>query len=171
MFMIAAPDTTSALINALLASVLSNPKCLTAIRNEVAARFAQHGDGSRYCAWSDIARLPYFMACVNEALRLYPPIPFVLPRRVSPGGIIIKGQHIPEGTEIGTAAAAINRNEEVFGPYPDEWRPERWLVDEPSVSAKRQRLLFSWGWGTRRCLGKNLALLQACKLVLHVGLA
>ncbi|KAL9616577.1 MAG: hypothetical protein Q9160_008557 [Pyrenula sp. 1 TL-2023] len=168
MFMVAAPDTTSSLINALMASILSAPQTLSLVRAEIAAKAPSHGQTHLIISWRDIEQLPYFMACVQETARLYPPIPFILPRCVSAGDLMVNGCIVPEGAEIGAAAAVINQNEEIFGSAPGEWRPERWLVDDAEVRRRRQRLLFSWGSGTRSCLGKNLALLQSCKLVAHV---
>src|SRR4051812_25859628 len=41
--------------------------------------------------------LAYMLACLNEGLRIYPPIPGYLPRRVPSGGAMISGSWVPEG--------------------------------------------------------------------------
>ena len=81
-----------------------------------------------------IGRLPYFMACTYEAARLFPPIPIFL-RFVTPseGVYFPDGRFVPGGTALGAAAAAVNRNESIFGPNADDWCPERWLSDSEQV--------------------------------------
>jgi cytochrome P450 len=48
----------------------------------------------------DIARLEYLHACLEESLRLYPPVPIGLPRVVPPGGSTVCGEHIPAGVRL-----------------------------------------------------------------------
>lgn len=38
-----------------------------------------------------IQRLPYLHAVLQEGLRMYPPVPSILPRRVPAGGAVIDG--------------------------------------------------------------------------------
>jgi cytochrome P450 len=56
-------------------------------------------------------------------------------------------------------------DEDVFGACPEQFRPERWI----EASAEQQReissCLFSFGAGTRSCIGKNISLLEMYKLV------
>ena len=109
------------------------------------------------------------MACVNEASRLFPSIPAILPQRVgSEGLVLVDGRLIPEGTAVGMAAAVINRDESVFGRDADIWNPERWLTSDEEVNRMNQSI-FTWGWGSRKCAGKHIALLECCKLVLQVS--
>ncbi|KAI4144081.1 MAG: hypothetical protein LQ340_006786 [Diploschistes diacapsis] len=86
------------------------------------------------------------MACVQEAGRLYPPIPFLLLRRVAKGGLKINDQFIP-GTDIGAAAPAINFNEGLYGHDASAWRPERWL-GKGEGTRKMRRLNFTFGQGS-----------------------
>lgn len=44
-----------------------------------------------------VQRLKYMMAVLHEAMRLYPPVPVAIPRKVPPGGTAIRGEHIPGG--------------------------------------------------------------------------
>ena len=41
--------------------------------------------------------LPYLTATINEALRIYPPIPIGTPRIVPKGGANVAGEFLPEG--------------------------------------------------------------------------
>lgn len=43
-----------------------------------------------------VSQLSYMLACLNETLRIYPPVANGLPRVVPKGGAQILGQYIPE---------------------------------------------------------------------------
>lgn len=40
---------------------------------------------------------------------------------------------IPKGTDIVIAIGAANRNQALWGPDADEWKPERWLSPLPKA--------------------------------------
>ncbi|CAK7204662.1 hypothetical protein SEUCBS139899_007421 [Sporothrix eucalyptigena] len=46
-----------------------------------------------------VQRLSYLIATVNEALRIFPPVPSAIPRVAAPGGTTIRGEYIPGGTQ------------------------------------------------------------------------
>lgn len=64
-------------------------------------------------------------------------------------------------------AWVLYRNESVFGVDVEEFRPERWLQrgDENNVDSsvrleKMKQSLFTFEFGSRGCIGKNLSLLE-----------
>jgi cytochrome P450 len=60
---------------------------------EIREEFASNED----MAMEGIARLEYLHACLEESLRMYPPVPIGLPRIVPAGGATICGTYIPAG--------------------------------------------------------------------------
>ncbi len=101
-------------------------------------------------------RLPYFTACFQEAMRLYPPA-WVIPRTAKHDDVIA-GYHIPRGTEVYVSVWATHRDGAVY-PDPLRFDPERWLGDAP-----KQRPRFSYlpfGGGRRMCVGQGFAMLNA----------
>ena len=46
--------------------------------------------------FASVSTLPYLLACLDEALRMYPPVPTGLPRVVPKGGANIAGNYVPE---------------------------------------------------------------------------
>lgn len=44
-----------------------------------------------------VQRLEYMLACLNEGLRMYPPVAIGLPREVPKGGAVMSGDYVPEG--------------------------------------------------------------------------
>lgn len=71
--------------------------------------------------------LPFFCACIREALRLNPPSPNLFSRVVPKGGKDIDGHFVPEGMEITSSPFVVQRSWDLYSPDPDHFRPERWL--------------------------------------------
>ncbi|KAF4440321.1 benzoate 4-monooxygenase cytochrome P450 [Fusarium acutatum] len=92
-FMNAGSETTAAALSNTLYFLLSNPKCFEKLRAEIDARLGpNHVDIVPYDSSKD---LPYLKACIDESLRLRPPIAYALQRLVvCPQGAIIAGHHI-----------------------------------------------------------------------------
>jgi cytochrome P450 len=103
----------------------------------------------------------YLRACIDETMRVFPPIPNYLPRHVQPGGITVDDQFLPEGTQVGVVNYTLSHNPDYF-PDPDTWRPERWIPDaahgttEESVQRAR-KAFFPFSAGPRVCLGQTIA--------------
>lgn len=51
--------------------------------------------------------LKYLNAVALEAMRIYPPLPFALPRVVPPGGDTVEGHFLPEGVSIGNPLPSL----------------------------------------------------------------
>lgn len=164
---VAAQDTTAGFISPLISLIATNARVLKALRDEILA-FENAGRLSNPVArYDEIAEMPYFEACVREALRLQPPTPLILPRYVGKGGMVIDGKEIPEGTEIGANPWVIHRDRGIFGDDVDDFRPERWLEDEERVK-QMNKYDFTWGYGSRKCVGKYIAMMDGKKFVLQL---
>ena len=105
----------------------------------------------------------YLNACIDEAMRLSPPVGGILPREVLPGGIDIDGHYIPAGTVVGTPHYALHHNATYF-PQPFAFKPERWIVGSPHVSQHDVNLAHSafcpFSIGPRGCIGKGMAYME-----------
>lgn len=44
-----------------------------------------------------VQKLTYMMAVLNEALRIFPPVPIAIPRKAPAGGDTICGRYVPPG--------------------------------------------------------------------------
>jgi hypothetical protein len=86
--------------------------------------------------WSEVKDLPFLDACVNEAVRLHPPFCLLLERVVPEGDAVMCGRHFPEGTCTEMNPYVVNRHRPTFGEDADQWRPERWLVDDLALRKK-----------------------------------
>ncbi|KAF9255163.1 cytochrome P450 [Marasmius fiardii PR-910] len=158
--MVAGSDTTSTSIANVFWCLLSHPECYKKLRAEVDREYPPGTD-----PLLDTARhgnLKYLNACLNEALRLLPPVPSngsrVVPK--GSGGKIISGHYIPEGTQVYVPHYSVHRNPENFSPSPDEFIPERWLSDSESGDVNRADAFIPFSVGPMNCVGKNVARLE-----------
>lgn len=109
--------------------------------------------------------LPYFTACIKEALRLEPPATNLFARVVAAKeGKVIDGWTIPAGTEITTVAYVEQRDPVLYAPDPEAYRPERWLQSVEKAN-EMEACSFVFGAGPRVCLGKDIAIMEMYKLV------
>ncbi|KAL8293231.1 hypothetical protein RQP46_000925 [Phenoliferia psychrophenolica] len=118
--------------------------------------------------FTDQADLPLVQAFIKEVFRWRP---------VSSGGfahattapVVYQNHVIPAGCQIIGNHWSISRDPAVF-PDPDEFRPERWLVDGLVERGLRTDINHvGFGFGRRICAGKNLAdrsLFINCSLLL-----
>ena len=93
---IAGSETTATLLSGATFHLLKNPEALRKVTKEVRDTFAAQTD----ITFTMVAQLPYLNACLKESLRLYPPVPGILPRLTGPEGDIISGQFIPGNVRL-----------------------------------------------------------------------
>lgn len=105
--------------------LLKNPRCLSVLREELDANL---GD-ELVSPYPKVRHLPYLRACLDEALRIYPPTPFNLPRSTPAEGANIMGEWIAGGTSVGMSSYVAHRDEKIF-PDPERFYPERWLSEQ-----------------------------------------
>jgi cytochrome P450 len=99
--------------------------------------------------------MEYLNACIRETLRLYPPIASGLPRFVPEGGAAISGEFLPGGTTVYVSHYPAYHSSLNFF-EPDQFRPERWLVDaDPKFSKDDETVFQPFSYGPRNCVGKR----------------
>jgi cytochrome P450 len=138
------------------------------------------GHLSDFPQWSETQALPYFQACLKEAMRLRPAVGLNITRLVPPQGAEIAGRRLPGGTRVAVNAWVLHRDEGIFGAQPKSYKPERWLEGD---AKGMERYMFQFGGGSHLCefvkaelkedllanvigitgIGKNLALLEMNK--------
>lgn len=105
-------------------------------------------------------RLAFTRAVVNEALRLYPPAPFM--GREALGRDDIAGHRIEKGTQILISPWILHRHRRLWDD-PDSFRPERFMP--PHDGDIPRGAFIPFGLGPRVCIGRAFAV-QEILLVL-----
>lgn len=68
-------------------------------------------------------------------------------------------------TVLSTNAWALHRNPDIYGPGCNEFRPERWQDETSKEQHKLMEDCYgSFGYGSRTCLGKNMGLMEMCRV-------
>ena len=162
LFMLAGTETTATALSGTTYQLLRNPQAMAKLTDEIRSTFSSFEE----LDLESLARQKYLMAVLHEGLRMYPPVPSTLPRKVPEGGMAISGEWVPEGTTIGVHHLATYRSEAHFK-HAYEFRPERWLGD-PEFKDDHLDALEPFSVGPRNCLGKSkLCRLQvACSISL-----
>lgn len=109
--------------------------------------------------------LPFLDACVQEVLRLFPPI-WGFPR-CCVNSDRIRDVEIPGGSEVWVSPFVTQRHPDLWAD-PNEFKPERWL--ETPEAELEKGAFFPFGAGARQCIGANFARLEA-KIVMASTIA
>jgi hypothetical protein len=92
-------------------------------------------------SWAESQQLPYFQACLKEAMRTRPAVGLNITRLVPPEGVELDGQFLKGGTRVALNGWVLHLDKPTFGEDSDVYRPERWLGD--AENAKRmERYMF-----------------------------
>lgn len=154
----AGSDTTGIALNNAMFFLLKNPRCMERLRAEIDEVME---DGEVVAPHDRVKHLPYLRACLDESMRLLPPVSFGLPRRTPPEGAIILQEYIPGETSVSISGYVVHRNETVF-PEPETYRPERWLGEG---GKELQPYFVAFSQGARGCIGRNISYLEQTVLL------
>ena len=165
--LIAGADTTGTVFQGFLYYLIRDPTVYAKVMAEIDAvsraghlsATPQYHEVQQYC--------PYYIACIKECMRLHPPAPSMFPRIVSKGGMMLDGKLAPEGTEVTVHSWVVHRDARIYGQDVADFRPERWMENEERT-AEYNKYNMAFGYGTRMCLGKDLALMELHKGPLQV---
>ncbi|CAA9965759.1 Cytochrome p450 3a17 [Pyrenophora teres f. maculata] len=152
---IAGSETTASALSGLAYYITTNPQALERLQQEIRTAFSTEKE----ITMLSTAHLKYLTACIEEALRVYPPSAET-PPRVSPGEYV-NGCYVPKGTLISIFQWAVYHNPNNFL-QPDAFIPERWLspdhpFHDPQFNADKKAAFQPFSFGPRNCIGKNLA--------------
>ncbi|XP_065858081.1 geraniol 8-hydroxylase-like [Euphorbia lathyris] len=147
---VAGSGTTSSTLESAMTELIRNPKTLLKLRTEIEQTIGKR----RVVDESDISRLPYLQAVVNETFRLHPPVPLLIPRKAK-SDVDMCGFIIPKGAQIMVNAWAIGRDGNTWK-HPNSFMPERFLESDIDVWSRSFELI-PFGGGRRICPGLPLA--------------
>lgn len=112
-------------------------------------------EGGRAPSMADLPNLPYTLACIEETMRLYPPVPLTV--RVAYEDTQLDGVDVPKRTGALIAIRNIHRHPD-FWPDADAFKPERFL---PENKAKLNRNAYMpFLTGPHMCIGNHFSLME-----------
>ncbi|KAK1713442.1 hypothetical protein CaCOL14_009338 [Colletotrichum acutatum] len=163
----AGSETTATLLAGLTYLLTQNPRVLAKLTAEVRSTFT-HPDEITF---TGVNSCKYLLACIEEALRVYPPSPQPHHRIVPAGGATVDGVLLPEGTSVSIPIYAASHSL-LNWTLPEEFIPERWMttkdggnedgvgdedVDVRLFAGDQRDASQPFQVGPRNCIGRNLA--------------
>lgn len=156
-------DTTSTALSALFFYLSHNPTVYTKLADEIRNTFASDAD---ICGGPKLASCRYLRACIDEALRMSPPVSGTPWRELSADEqqrgerLVVDGHVIPPGTQVGVNMYALHHSE-LYYEEPFAFRPERWLDSDDAQLDLMRSAFAPFSLGARGCAGKSMAYLEA----------
>ncbi|BCR98475.1 cytochrome P450 [Aspergillus luchuensis] len=144
-------ETTASLLSGVTYFLLENPEAHQKLRDEVRSTFRSQDEINLI----SVNKLSYMLACLDEGLRMYPPIANGLPRMCPRGGCTVLGHYLPANTYVSMHQWALYHREKHFTD-PNSYHPERFM-GSPQFTHDRRDVFQPFHVGPRNCLGRNLA--------------
>ncbi|KAI0485705.1 cytochrome P450 [Xylaria cf. heliscus] len=169
----AGSDTISTCLSALFFYLSRNADCYQKVTAEIRTKFSSSDSIRGGPCLSDCS---YLRACIDESMRMSPPIAGTLWREqivgsdADAGPLLIDGHIIPPGTHVGVNIYALHHNEEYF-PEPFTFKPERFLSGDVQGGEQSRKAFAPFSLGARGCMGRSMAYLElsliAAKILWH----
>ncbi|KAF7308180.1 hypothetical protein HMN09_00665800 [Mycena chlorophos] len=155
LIIVAGSDTSSVALSYFIYCMLCNPELYARAQAEVDSVYP---DVESCLDSTHHDELKFLTACIQESLRLFPPVPTGGPRKIPKGDAkIIAGKLIPPETQIYVPAYVIHRSPANFAPAPDTFDPDRWLRTSSDAETLNHAAFMSFSYGAANCAAKHLA--------------
>lgn len=164
LMVVAGSDTTSNAMTFCLYELARHPAVVARLREELDPLVFGPLQPQDFDKLRDSA--PLLNACINETLRLWPPVPSGLQRtttaslalpddaRGSQGKIVL-----PPDTVASTHTWTVHHDPKNFHDA-DSFIPDRWMETEGGSLAHNAKAWAPFGFGSTSCIGKNLAYME-----------
>jgi len=156
----AGSDSTASTMQSFMWQVASNKRVYDKLMQEILS-----ADLSDMVTYNEAQNLPYFQACLKEAMRINQAVGLNITRKVPPGGAELGCHKLPGGTEVAVNGWVLHRDTSVFGEDAEVFRPERWIEGDKEKIKMMERCMFQFGGGSHVCIGRHLALLEMNKVL------
>ncbi|RMZ67698.1 cytochrome P450 [Pyrenophora seminiperda CCB06] len=148
----AGSETTASALTAIVRMLLQNKDVLHRLTEEIRGKFKKEED----IGVKSTGDLEYLNACVDEGLRLCPPVVIGIPRVVPKGGGYGGG-----GTYVTFNQFSAYRQSYNF-PSPNDYLPERFLPPSPTttIPPANPTIFHPFQLGRHQCIGQKTAMLE-----------
>ncbi|KZT35466.1 cytochrome P450 [Sistotremastrum suecicum HHB10207 ss-3] len=147
--LLAGQDTTASLLTFTIYCLTLYPYIAVKVREEIDSQM--HG---RPPTVEDIKELKYLRSCMNETLRLFPPVPFNIRRSIQSCALPsplskTKPLYMPAGRSISYSPLLIQRRHDIWGSNALQYDPNRWLVGDAKVHVTNPFAFLPFNGGPR----------------------
>ncbi|KAI3756503.1 hypothetical protein L1987_56324 [Smallanthus sonchifolius] len=142
----AATDTTSTMVEWVMAEILNNPGVMRKVQEELTEVIGMNNVVEE----PHLHKLTYMDAVIKETFRLHPPLPLLL-QRCPDESCKVGGYTIPKDTIVYMNVWAIHRDPNNW-PNPLEFKPERFVNGNWDYNGNNMKFL-PFGSGRRICPG------------------
>nr|XP_036582167.1 cytochrome p450 [Colletotrichum truncatum]KAF6790827.1 cytochrome p450 [Colletotrichum truncatum] len=150
---VAGSDTVAAVLSCLFMELARHPNEYRKLQHEIDEYFRDHENPEH----APLSKLRYLQACIDESLRLHPPVPSGVQRMTPPEGLQVNDTWLPGDTIVFVPSYTQYRDARFFDD-PDAFIPERW-IDRPEL-VKNASVYVPFSTGHDVCIGKQLGLLE-----------
>ncbi|XP_054084059.1 probable cytochrome P450 313b1 isoform X2 [Zeugodacus cucurbitae] len=147
-------ETTSTALYIVCLCLAMHPEYQEKLYNELSTIFPENEPP--IVDYEHLERMPYTEMVINEALRLYSPVPMVL-RSVADDFRLRDGTLIPRGTQIGIDIYNMQRDERIWGSNAKQFKPEAHFG--PNTTKRHAFAFIPFTKGLRMCIGYRYALM------------
>lgn len=165
LFIIAGSDSIATALAGVTWYLLKHPAIMQKLKEELDSTFQSEQE----ITVQRVEQLPYLVAVMDEAMRIYPVGLAGQASIIPPEGDDIAGHWLPGGTGVFMNQYAVYRSHTNFT-EPDVFAPERWLGDA-RFEADKKDAFHPFSIGPRNCIGKNIGVavprLALAKMMWH----
>ncbi|KAF2157505.1 isotrichodermin C-15 hydroxylase [Myriangium duriaei CBS 260.36] len=154
-------DTTSTAMASAFYFMTKYPETLEKATREIRSTFSSV---ESIRPGAELNSCTYLRGCMDESMRISPPVPSALMREALVGGVTINGHTFRAGTDLCVPAFAIHRNPKYY-PDPLAFKPERWISsggkDNKDESVRVAQSAFCpFSIGPRSCVGRAMGYME-----------
>ncbi|CAN4105354.1 unnamed protein product [Withania somnifera] len=154
-FLMAGRDTTSSALTWLFWLTTNHPN----VKNEMINEITSINNGNKALEFEDLKEMKYLHACLNESLRLYPPVAWDS-KHAAKDDILPDGTRVKKGNRVTYFPYGMGRMESIWGKDLFEFKPDRWIEDNGELKSVSAYKFPVFQAGPRVCLGKEMAFTQ-----------
>ncbi|KAH8430188.1 cytochrome P450 [Aspergillus melleus] len=150
---VAGADTTSTAIAGIFFYLAKHPEYQERARVEVKECFSRPEE---IVLGGKLSACKFLSACINEAMRLSPPVGSSLWRESQSNGVMVDNVPIPQGYDVGVGIWSVHHDAKHYY-QPFAYRPERWLAQSQPARDTILAAYLPFSRGSRSCIGKSIA--------------